>query len=185
MTRVDLMKLRVERPTEFVDLGPRRATLSAIEETPRGLRLGAVTSMAEAERHPHLSDRYRAAHLALASAASPQTREMATFGGNLLQRTRCPFFRDSRSACNKREPGSGCSGRGSDEALTVLGTSDHCVAPYAGDFAVALAALGAELTVEDAAGTRRSLSMTELHRLPGDAPEVETPLAPDHLILAI
>ena len=183
-TLVDLMKLRVEAPSELVDLGPRRAALSGIEETPGGLRLGTMTTMAEAERHP-LLQRYRAVHLALALAASPQIREMATLGGNLLQRTRCAFFRDGRSPCNKRSPGSGCSGVGSDEALALLGTSSHCIAPYAGDLAVALAMLDAQLTVAGADGARRTMAVTDLHRQPGDTPEIENTLQPGDLITHI
>ncbi len=171
------MKLRVEAPSELVDLGPRRAALSGIEETPGGLRLGAMTTMAEAERHP-LVQRDRAVHLALALAASPQIREMATLGGNLLQRTRCAFFRDGRSPCNKRSPGSGCSGAGSDEALALLGTSSHCMAPYAGDLAVALAMLDAQLTVAGADGARRTMAVTDLHRQPGEHPRSRTLCSP-------
>lgn len=184
-TLVDLMKLHVEAPTDLVDLGPRRAALSGIKETPGGLWLGAMTTMAEAERNPLLRTVFPAAHLALALAASPQIREMATLGGNLLQRTRCPYFRDGRSPCNKRTPGSGCSGIGSDEALALLGTSDQCVAPYAGDLAVALVMLDADLMVEGRGGAQRRVAIADLHRQPGDTPDIETALAADDLIVAI
>jgi xanthine dehydrogenase YagS FAD-binding subunit len=144
-----------------------------------------MTTMAEAERHPLLRKRFPAAQLALALAASPQIREMATLGGNLLQRTRCPYFRDARSPCNKRVPGSGCSGIGSEEVLAILGTSEACIAPYAGDFAVAMAMLGAEVSIENSEGSTRRMPISNLHRLPGDTPHIESWLDPGDLITAI
>jgi xanthine dehydrogenase YagS FAD-binding subunit len=184
-TLVDLMKLGIETPSELVDLGPRKEALSAIEETAEGATLGALATMAEAERHPLIRSGYPAIHLALAMAASPQIREMATLGDNILQRTRCTWFRDGRSPCNKRRPGSGCSGVGGDEAMAILGASEHCMATYAGDFAVALVMLDAELTVETSSGTTRRLPVSALHRLPAATPAIETTLDPGDLIVAI
>lgn len=185
-TLVDLMKLGVERPNGLVDLGPRRGELAGIVEADGGLTLGAMTTMAEAERDPRIRQRYPAVHLALSLAASPQIREMATLGGNLLQRTRCTYFRDGRSACNKRNPGSGCSAIGNPgEPRALFGSSDHCVAVYPGDLAVALVALDATLTVEAADGSVRRIALSELHRLPGTTPHLETTLQPGDLITGI
>jgi xanthine dehydrogenase YagS FAD-binding subunit len=185
-TLVDLMKLGVERPTGLVDLGDRRGELSGIVEADGGLILGALTTMAEAERDRRLRQRYPAVHLALSLAASPQIREMATLGGNLLQRTRCTYFRDGRSACNKRNPGAGCSAIGNpDEPRALLGASEHCVATFPGDLAVALVALDATLSVEAADGSVRGMAASDLHRLPGDTPHVETALDPGDLITSI
>ncbi len=118
-------------------------------------------------------------------AASAQLRNMASLGGNVLQRTRCPYFRDvSWRACNKRDPGSGCAAiDGVTRGLAVLGTSEHCIANYPGDFAVALAALDAKVDLEGPTG-RRALAFTDLHRLPGDRPDIETNLRPGELIVA-
>jgi xanthine dehydrogenase YagS FAD-binding subunit len=185
-TLVDLMKLGVERPLGVIDLGPRRGDLSGIVEADGGLTLGAMTTMAEAESDPRIRQRYPAVHLALSLAASPQIREMATLGGNLLQRTRCTYFRDGRSACNKRNPGAGCSAIGNpDEPRALFGSSGHCVATYPGDLAVALVALDATLTVEAAGGSVRRMAVRDLHRLPGDTPHVETALDPGDLITGI
>jgi xanthine dehydrogenase YagS FAD-binding subunit len=185
-TLVDLMKLGVERPKGLVDLGPRRGELAGIVEADGGLTLGALTTMAEAERDPRIRQRYPAVHLALSLAASPQIRELATLGGNLLQRTRCTYFRDGRSACNKRDPGAGCSAVGNpEEPRALLGVSEHCVATYPGDLAVALLALDATLSVEAADGSVRGMAVSDLHRLPGTTPHVETALDPGDLITSI
>jgi xanthine dehydrogenase YagS FAD-binding subunit len=185
-TLVDLMKLGVERPKGLVDLGPRRGELAGIVEADGGLTLGAMTTMAEAEHDPRIRQRYPAVYLALSLAASPQIREMATLGGNLLQRTRCTYFRDGRSACNKRNPGAGCSAVGNpEEPRALLGASEHCVATYPGDLAVAMLALDATLTVEGADGSVRRMAVSDLHRLPGDTPHVETALDSGDLITGI
>jgi xanthine dehydrogenase YagS FAD-binding subunit len=185
-TLVDLMKIGVERPKGLVDLGPRRGDLSGIVEAGGMLTLGAMTTMAEAERDPRIRQRYPAVHLALSLAASPQIREMATLAGNLLQRTRCTYFRDGRSACNKRDPGTGCSAIGNpDEPRALFGSSGHCVATYPGDLAVALVALDATLTVEAADDSVRRMAVSDLHRLPGDTPHVETALDSGDLITGI
>lgn len=122
----------------------------------------------------------------LVQAASPQIRNMATIGGNLLQRTRCPYFRDAASVCNKRRPGSGCSAlRGDRHGLAILGTSDHCLATYPGDLAVALVALNARVELRAQDGIERILPVQDLHVLPGDTPNIETVLAPGELITAV
>src|SRR6056297_1442271 len=185
-TLVDLMKLGVERPTGLVDLGARRGELAGISETSDGLTLGAMTTMAEAERDPRLREQFPAAHLALFLAASPQIREMATLGGNLLQRTRCPYFREGRSACNKRKPGSGCAAIGNPrEPSAILGLSEYCVATYPGDLAVALRVLDATLSIEASGGAMRRIPLSELHRLPGYTPDIESTLEPGDLITGI
>jgi xanthine dehydrogenase YagS FAD-binding subunit len=185
-TLVDLMKLGVERPAGLVDLGPRHGELAGISEEDGALTLGAMTTMAEAERDPRIRARYPAVHLALSLAASPQIREMATLGGNLLQRTRCTYFRDGRSACNKRDPGAGCSAIGNpEEPGALFGSSEHCVATYPGDLAVALLALDATLSVEARDGSMRRMPLSELHRLPGSTPHIETALEPGDLITGL
>jgi xanthine dehydrogenase YagS FAD-binding subunit len=185
-TLVDLMKLGVERPRGLVDLGLRRDALAGIVEADGGLTLGALTTMAEAERDARIRLRYPAVHLALSLAASPQIREMATLGGNILQRTRCAYFRDGRSACNKRWPGSGCSAIGNPaEPHAILGASKQCVASYPGDLGVALAMLGATLSIEATDGSIRQMAFADLHRPPGNTPHVETTLNEGDLIRSI
>ncbi|MEM1347656.1 MAG: FAD binding domain-containing protein, partial [Myxococcota bacterium] len=150
------------------------------------VRVGAMVTMAEAARHSEVGERFGAAQDALLKAASAQLRNAATLGGNLLQRTRCSYFRDGSSPCNKRQPGQGCAAQGGDtRGLAILGTSPSCVANYPGDFAVALVALGASVTVCDASGAGRTLLVEELHRTPEDTPHVETTLAPGELITSI
>ena len=185
-TLVDLMKLGVLRTKGLVSLSDRRKVLSGIEEVKGGVMLGALTRMAEAERNAIIRDRFPSVHLALALAASPQIREMATLGGNLLQRTRCSYFRDGRSACNKRDPGSGCSAIGGDETgLAILGRSEHCIANYAGDLAVTMTLMKAVLAIEDQDGLQKTLPITDLYTLPGETPHIETRLAQGDLITEI
>ncbi len=185
-TLLDLMKLDVMRPERLVaigDLGTAHGQIS-VDET--GVTLGALVRMSAAADHPVLRRDYPALSDALSQAASPQLRNMATLGGNVLQRTRCSYFRDpSWAACNKRNPGSGCAAiAGSNRLLAVLGVSDQCIAHYPGDFAVALVALGATMTVLSTDGTARSLAFEDLHRLPADTPDIETNLRPGELITA-
>ena len=182
-TLVDLMKLDVMRPEVLVDINALARQHGAIELAPDGLRLGALARMADVADHPQVRRDYPVIAQSLELAASPQLRNMASLGGNVLQRTRCNYFRDvSYEACNKRNPGSGCAAMdGVNRRLAVLGVSDACIANYPGDFAVALAALGASVDVEGRAG-RRVLAFEDLHRLPGAAPHVETNLAPGELI---
>jgi xanthine dehydrogenase YagS FAD-binding subunit len=181
-TLIDLMKLDVMRPERVVDINALGATQIDLAES--RLRLGASVRMADAETHEELRMRVPMLTEALALAASTQIRHMATLGGNVLQRTRCPYFRDvSWQACNKRAPGSGCAARdGFNRQHAVLGTSDACVATYPGDFAQALIALDAKVDILGFAG-RRQIPFAELHVPPGQTPQVETTLAPGELIL--
>jgi xanthine dehydrogenase YagS FAD-binding subunit len=185
-TLIDLMKLDVMRPQSVTDINALEHTPSGeINFGPHGLHLGALVRMSAAASHPDVLKNYPVIAQALALAASPQIRNMASLGGNVLQRTRCTYFRDtSYSACNKREPGSGCAAlQGINRSHAVLGVSDHCIATYPGDFAQALIALDAEIEIVGPKGSR-TLPFAKLHRLPGDAPHVETTLAPGELILA-
>ena len=185
-TVLDLMKLGTLAPDRLIDLSPRRADLSAIVDDGTSLRIGALATMAEVERHPLIADRYPLVRSALLQSASPQIRNMATIGGNLLQRTRCSYFRDPASPCNKRQPNSGCSAQGGDaRGLAVLGVSPVCIANYPGDLAVALLAIDATVQTEACDKTRRSFPLADLHRLPGTMPEVETTLAPGEMITSV
>jgi xanthine dehydrogenase YagS FAD-binding subunit len=189
-TLVDLMKLDVERPAVLVDLN--RITrvdrsLGAVSETPGGgLRLGALAPMSGVAWDPRVRERYPMVSQSLLLAASGQLRNMATIGGNVLQRTRCPYFRDTATPCNKREPGSGCSAlQGVNRTQAVLGTSAHCIATHPSDLAVALAALDATVRVRGSGGANRTIRFTEFHLLPGAHPERENALRPGELITAI
>ena len=181
-TLIDLMKLDVMRPERVVDISA--LGLDRIEIGDSGVRLGASVRMADAEMHPDLRRRVPMLTDSLALAASTQIRHMATLGGNVLQRTRCPYFRDvSWAACNKRTPGSGCAAlEGFNRSHAVLGTSDACIATYPGDFAQALIALDAVVDVAGSRG-RRQIPFADLHVAPGRTPDVETTLAPDDLII--
>lgn len=183
-TLLDLMKLDVLRPERLVDLTPLKARYSAIEVGPSGLRLGGFASMAAAADHPAVTRDYPAIAQSLQLAASPQLRNMATLGGNVLQRTRCAYYRDTRwTACNKRSPGSGCAAiQGFNRQHAVLGVGEACIAQYPGDFAVALAALDAEVELAGPGGTRR-LPILDLHAGP-DRPQIETTLRTGEVITA-
>ena len=186
---IDLMKLDVERPTHLVDindLGRRNPSLSMIADLPNnGLRVGALARMRDVAWDARVRERYPVVSQALLLAASGQLRNMATIGGNVLQRTRCPYFRDTAMPCNKRVPGSGCSAiAGINRSEAVLGTSDHCIATYPGDLAVALIALGATLGVRGVSG-ERDMPFASLHVTPGTHPERETTLQPGDLITFI
>jgi xanthine dehydrogenase YagS FAD-binding subunit len=184
-TLVDLMRLDVMRPDRVIDINPLRGGFNQIEVTAQGLRLGAMVRMAEAAQHPHIVADYPVIVEALNLAASQQIRNMASLGGNLLQRTRCDYFREASFACNKREPGSGCAALdGINRQHAVLGTSDHCIAAYPGDLAQALIALDAVIEVTGPEG-RRMLPLADLHRLPGDTPHLETNLRPGEIITLI
>jgi len=185
-TLVDLMRLEVMTPSHLVDLNPLRQQHAQISVDDQGLDLGAFVSMAQAARHPQVNARYPVIAESLKLAASQQLRNMATLGGNLLQRTRCPYFRDiSWQSCNKRAPGSGCAAMaGVNRNHAVLGVDDSCIAQYAGDFAVALIALDAQLTLQGPDGTRR-VALAGLHRDPGGQPHLENNLAPGELITGI
>ena len=184
-TLIDLMKLDVLRPQRVVDITPLADRHGGVEAGPQGLRLGALAKMSAVADHPQVRRDYPAIAQSLQQAASAQLRNMATLGGNLLQRTRCPYFRDpSWKACNKREPGSGCAAlAGVNRNHAVLGVDNSCISQYPGDLAVALIALDAQLELNGAGGRRMALS--ELHRPPEGRPELETNLAPGDVITAI
>jgi xanthine dehydrogenase YagS FAD-binding subunit len=160
--------------------------LAAVEALPSGgVRIGALARMADVARHQLIREPYRVLAEALEAGASAQLRNMATMGGNLMQRTRCPYFRDVAFACNKRAPGSGCAAIGGvNRWHAILGTSDHCIAVHPSDAAVALAALEATVRVQGPAG-ERTIPFADFHRLPGDTPHVETALEHGELITAI
>ena len=182
-TLLDLAKIEVLTPGAIIDITPLAERFGSIAEEKDGLRLGALAKMSAAARHPIVARDYPVIAQSLLLAASPQLRNMATLGGNVLQRTRCPYFRDvSWSACNKRVPGSGCAAiEGVNRAHAILGTSEHCIAAYAGDFAQALVALGAFVDVTGPGGAR-TLELEALHREPRDRPDLENTLAPGELI---
>ena len=184
-TLYDLMKLDVLVPDHLVDLTPLRASHAAITPGPDGLRLGALARMAHVAAHPVVRSAYPALAESLQLAASAQLRNMATLGGNVLQRARCTYFRDpSWTACNKRTPGSGCAAlTGFNRNHAVLGTDSSCIAQYPGDWAVALMALEAELDVTGPQGARR-LPFAALHRAPEGQPHLETTLRPGEVITA-
>ena len=181
-TLVDLLKLGVETPPRLVDI--TRLPLAQLEELPNGgLRVGAMVRNSDLARHPLVLERYPVLSLALLSGASPQLRNMATTGGNLLQRTRCPYFRDPTYAnCNKRNPGAGCAAlEGHHRAMAVLGTSDHCIATHPSDMCVAMTALEATIFIEGPKG-KRSVSIDDFYKLPGETPHIENVLEPGELI---
>ncbi len=185
-TLIDLMKLDVMRPTRVVDINAlARTELGRIDVQRHGLRLGALVRMAEAAEHADINAIYPAVAQSLKLAASQQIRNMASLAGNVLQRTRCPYFRDvSYQQCNKREPGSGCAALdGVNRSHAVLGTSEQCIASYPGDFAQALIALGATVDIAGPRGTR-DIPFAALHRKPGDAPDIETTLQSGEMITA-
>ncbi len=182
---LQLIKQNVERPARLVDLDGLLG--ETVEVRPEGVRIGALARMADVAAHPEIRRNYRAVSESLLSAASPQIRNMGTIGGNLLQRTRCNYFRDPGfAACNKRDPGSGCGAlHGENRLLGVLGTSDACIATHPSDMPVALAALDAMLELQAPDGARRTVKLVDLYRLPGDTPHLETSLRPGELIAAV
>lgn len=182
---LDLMKGGIARPDRLVDI-TRLPGLDRIEYLPDGgVRIGALVRNADLAHDPEFARSYPAVAEALLSGASPQLRNAATVGGNLLQRTRCGYFYDPASACNKREPGAGCDARhGENRFHAVLGWSEACIATHPSDFCVPLVALDAVVDVEGRAG-RREIAVEDLHRLPGDRPERESALEPGDLIVAV
>jgi xanthine dehydrogenase YagS FAD-binding subunit len=182
---LDLMKEDVERPTALVDL--TRLRLAEIRATADGgVSIGAVATNATTANHPLIRERYPLLTQAIVAGASGQLRNMATNGGNLLQRTRCQYFYDTAMPCNKREPGSGCGAReGINRIHAILGWSESCVATYPGDMANALYALEAVVRVRGPNGRERTIPIDELHRLPGDTPQRDTNLEQGELIVAI
>jgi xanthine dehydrogenase YagS FAD-binding subunit len=181
---IDLMKEDVERPTRLVDIS--RLPLNTIEATAGGgVRIGALVSNFDLAYHPLIEQRYPLLSSAILAGASQQLRIMASTGGNLLQRTRCQYFYDIATPCNKRKPGSGCSAvNGLNRMHAILGASEHCVATHPSDMCVALAALNATVRVMGPGG-ERAVAFTDFHRLPGNTPQLDTNLERDEIITAV
>jgi xanthine dehydrogenase YagS FAD-binding subunit len=181
---VDLMKEDVERPSRLIDI--TRLPLKAVEETSDGgLRIGALVPNSDLAYHPLIAERYPMLGSALLAGASAQLRNMASTGGNLLQRTRCYYFYDTATPCNKRDPGSGCSAiAGLNRMHAILGTTESCIATHPSDMCVALTALDAKIHVAGPTG-ERSIAMTDFHRLPGTTPQRDTNLQADEIITAV
>jgi xanthine dehydrogenase YagS FAD-binding subunit len=182
---IDLMKLQIETPARLVDINA--LPLRDIEETPeKGLRIGALVSNSAVAADIRVRRRYPLLSQALLSGASGQLRNKATTGGNLLQRTRCPYFYDTTKPCNKRVPGSGCAAlRGLNRMNAVLGVSDDCIAAHPSDMAVAMTALDARIETVTREGSNRTIPIDALYRAPGNTPNIETVLAPGELIRSV
>jgi xanthine dehydrogenase YagS FAD-binding subunit len=182
---LDLMKLDVETPSHLIDVtGLALDTVEPIIDG--GLRIGALVSNTSLAAHPSIRTRYPVLSRAILAGASGQLRNMATTAGNLLQRTRCPYFQDTNLPCNKRQKGSGCAAiDGYSRQLGVIGVSQSCIATNPGDMAVALRVLDARVEIVNGHGVERSISIADLHRLPGDTPHIETALVPGDLITAV
>jgi xanthine dehydrogenase YagS FAD-binding subunit len=186
---LDLMKEEVARPTELVDI--TRLNLTQIETVADGagrgnLSIGALAKNTDTANHPLVRQNYPLLTQAILAGASGQIRNMATNGGNLNQRTRCPYFYDTAMPCNKREPGSGCGAlEGINRNHAIFGWSQKCVAVYPSDMAIALAALDARVKVQGASGIERTIAFTDYHRLPGDVPEKDNNLNQGELVTAI
>ncbi|MBB5715691.1 FAD binding domain-containing protein [Sphingomonas aerophila] len=182
---LDLMKLQVETPTHLVDI--QDTGLDRIEKSADGgLRIGALVTNTTAAADPRVRRDYGVLTRAIVAGASGQLRNKATTGGNLLQRTRCPYFYDPNQPCNKRKPGSGCAAIGGySRGLAVIGSSDACIATYPGDMAVALRVLDAGVETVRGDGTKRTIPIADFHRLPGDKPHIDNVLAPGELITAV
>jgi xanthine dehydrogenase YagS FAD-binding subunit len=181
---IDLMKENVARPSRLIDI--THLPLDKVEDTTDGgLRVGALVPNSDLAYHPQIQARYPVLASAILAGASAQLRNMASTGGNLLQRTRCFYFYDTTTPCNKREPGSGCSAiEGIDRMHAILGTSEHCIAVHPSDMCVALAALEAQVLVTGKGGERR-IAFADFHRLPGDTPQTDSNLRQDEIITAI
>ena len=181
---IDLMKMDVERPTTVIDI--TRLPMKHIEGTPGGgLRIGALVRNTDLAYHPLVEERYPVLASAVMAGASQQLRNMASTGGNLLQRTRCHYFYDTAAPCNKREPGSGCSAiKGHNRMHAILGASDACIATHPSDMCVALALLEAKIHVTGPSGDR-AIAFADFHRLPGDTPERDTNLGAGEMITEV
>lgn len=181
---LDLMKIDVESPTKLIDIS--RLPLNQVEETPSGgLLIGALVRNSDLAYHPLVQQRHPVLSSAILAGASQQLRNMASTGGNLLQRTRCYYFYDTATPCNKREPGSGCSAiNGVNRIHAILGTSDSCIATHPSDMCVALATLEAKVHVTGASGDR-VIAFADFHRLPGDTPQRDTNLNPGEVVTAV
>ncbi|WP_176592469.1 xanthine dehydrogenase family protein subunit M [Sphingobium sp. EM0848] len=182
---LDLMKLQIETPTHLIDVN--HLGLDRIEPTAEGgLRIGAMVRNTDLAADATVRRDYAVLSRALLAGASGQLRNKATTGGNLLQRTRCPYFYDTRMPCNRRKPGSGCGAlKGMSRSLAILGTSEACIAQHPSDMAVALRLLDAGVDTVSADGSRRTIPIADFHRLPGDTPEVENALRPGELITSV
>lgn len=181
---IDLMKEGVEQPDHLIDV--TKLSLAEIEElSDGGVRIGAMARNSTTANHPLIRQRYPVLSQAFLAGASPQLRNMATVGGNLMQRTRCYYFTDITMPCNKREPGSGCAAiEGFNRIHAILGASQQCIATHPSDMCVALAALDAVVKVRGSNG-EREIALIDFHQLPGDTPEIETELQPGELITAV
>ncbi len=181
---VDLMKVDVERPAKLIDVS--KLPLDKVEEVAGGsLRIGALVANSDLAYHPLVERRYPVLSSALLAGASQQLRNMASVGGNLLQRTRCPYFYDTATPCNKREPGSGCSAVGGLNRMNaILGTSESCIAVHPSDMCVALAVLEATVRMTGPRG-ERVMALSDFHRLPGDTPQRDTNLEGDELVTSV
>jgi xanthine dehydrogenase YagS FAD-binding subunit len=181
---IDLMKENVERPNRLIDIN--RLPLAEVRPGPDGgLRIGALVTNTDAAYHEEVRRRYPLVSRSILAGATPQLRNMATTGGNLMQRTRCVYFYDIATPCNKRQPGSGCAAvAGFNKGHAILGTSEHCIATHPSDLCVALAALEAVVQVTGPGGDR-AIPFAEFHRLPGDTPHLDTNLRPDEIITAV
>ncbi len=182
---LDLMKLQIEAPAHLVDVNG--IGMDTVEPTPQGgLRIGALVRNSDLAAHPRVRRDYGVLTRALVAGASGQLRNMATTGGNLLQRTRCPYFYDTNTPCNKRQPGSGCSALGGfSRQLAVIGGSAECIATHPSDMAVAMRVLDASVETVRADGATRVIPIADFHRLPGSTPHIETELQPGELITAV
>ncbi|MGE7416736.1 FAD binding domain-containing protein [Methylobacterium tarhaniae] len=182
---LDLMKLEIATPSHLIDVNG--LGLNAVEATPEGgLRIGALVRNTDLAAHPRIRAEYGVLSRALLAGASGQLRNKATTAGNLLQRTRCPYFYDPAQPCNKRRPGSGCPAiAGVSRGLAVIGTSEACIAQNPSDMAVALRVLDATIEIASLDSTIRTVPIAEFHRLPGDAPEIDTVIEPGELITAV
>ncbi|MFC9462124.1 FAD binding domain-containing protein [Streptomyces sp. NPDC058430] len=182
---LDLMKLDIEKPSHLVDIS--RLPLRDIEELPDGgLRIGAQAANSDVAADARVRTRYPVLSEALVAGASGQLRNKASTGGNLLQRTRCPYFYDTAAGCNKRDPGSGCSAIGGFNRIhAVLGVSDSCIATHPSDMAVAMTMLEAQIEMLDADGSVRRVAVADFYRLPGDTPHIETVLRPGEMITGV
>jgi xanthine dehydrogenase YagS FAD-binding subunit len=181
---IDLIKEGVAKPSRLIDI--TRLQLNRIEDTSDGgLRIGALVPNSDLAYHSEINKRYPLLASVILAGASPQLRNMATTGGNLLQRTRCFYFYDATTPCNKREPGSGCSAlNGLNRMHAILGASEHCIATHPSDMCVALAALEARVLVSGRNG-ERSIAFADFHRLPGETPQIDTNLNKDEIITAV
>jgi xanthine dehydrogenase YagS FAD-binding subunit len=181
---IDLMKEDVERPSRLIDIS--RLPLKTVEETADGgLHIGALVPNSDLAYHPLVAQRYPLLASAILAGASGQLRNMASTGGNLLQRTRCYYFYDTATPCNKREPGSGCSARnGLNRMHAILGTSEDCIATHPSDMCVALSALDAKVHIAGPSG-ERAMAFADFHRLPGTTPQRDTNLRPDEIVTAV